>query len=553
MYRRKMHINGPKSVPVRNEEEEVIGMKIHHLDSVSPTMPNGTPQLFVAIQHGPDNSKRLLELIKEGHQVNQLNRDHTTPLHIAAEKGYVRCICVLLEYGAEVDILDDYGYSPLIRACRGGKCKALKLLMDAGANLELCNETGQTVLHYSILAKPTGCLDTILRHPLAKRVINAKDHDGNTPLMSALMLLPNDRGMAMTLIEAGANISIANGYGLQAIHYAASYSSPELINKLLDAGSNINAKDAFGITPFVMSIKCDNAPAIQTLIDRGCNTLSIDGLNATALTMATMMNHLDCVRILLNYAEDPDELGFIGQSALMGACYQSNIAMVDLLLNANADPNIVSRQGTTALINALIKVTPENASHRHEIVKRIIKAGADVNYRVKGAAYYTEVTNGRNCPLSFSIASGYISLVTILMNAGADVASSEIDQWKEFPATNDTFEHIIDGVAFLPHLKSFYRNPRTLKHICRAHIRSYLGQNVHIEHTINSLEVPKLIREYLSFSDIEIKDYNMETCKEQVCDPGIYLPLMPTVMTCGLLAIERQFGFHKFSSQTTSL
>ena len=288
---------------------------------------------------------------------------------------------------------------------------------------------------------------------------------------------------------------------------------------------------------------------MKVLIDRGCDTLSIDGLNATALSLATLMNHIECVRLLLENNEDPNDLGYFGQSSLMGASYQSNLKMVDLLLKADADPNLVSRQGTTALVNSLIKITPENVKQRHLVIIRIIRAGANVNYRVKGAAYYTEVTNGRNCPLSFCIASGYLSLVNIIMNAGAEISPCEIEEWQNTASCKETFAHFYNSDAFLDPLKKCYQSPRNLKHICRAEIRNSLGEGTMIESGISKLHVPPMIRDYLSFCDLEKIEHDDQTCIQLGDDPGIYQPT-PIVMACGLQAIEREFGFHKFPTET---
>ena len=550
-----MHINGPKSQGARNEASlEVVGMKIQHFDTETSATSSMTSRLIAAIQHGPDDARRLEELIKEGNHVNQMDRNKTTPVHVAAEKGYVKCLDVLVNHHANLNVLDDYGYSPLMRACRNGKCKAFTKLLDAGADISLCNETGQNVAHFCAFIEDAGCLDIILQHPDSKKIIEAKDSDGNTPLLSSLTYVgrPKDTTSVVKLLEAGANVSVQNSYGLRPLHYAASHNTPDMVHKILDKGCDINVEDKTGQSAFVLSVKCGNAPAMQALIERGCDTLSIDGLNATALSMATLMNHIDCVRILLDNGEDPDDLGYFGQTSLMGASYQSNYAMVDLLLKANADPNIVSRQGTTALVNSLIKVTPENVRHRHDVVKCIVRAGADVNYRVKGAAYYTEVTNGRNCPLSFAMSSGYLSLVNIMMNAGAEVSAGEIEEWRVKERNGDNMAHFYSGGAFICPLKKCYQTPRNLKHICRAKIRESMGIGTEIERAIKEIRVPKLIKDYLNFSDLDNIGYDDETLVELGDDPHIYQPT-PTVMACGLQAIEREFGFHKFSSESTTL
>ena len=538
-----MHINGPKSSSQQTGTESgVIGMKIQHLDRDATNMT----RILTAIQHGLDNAQQIKDLIAEGNDINRQDRYKATALHIAAEKGYTNSIEVLTNNGANLDVVDMYGYTPLIRACRTKQIKAFQQLVNAGADLTIQNDNKMTVLHFASQSDNTSCLDIVLAHKDKRKVLDMPDQDGNTPLILSLTVIGQNKA-ALRLIENGAALEIKEThYGMQAIHYAANNKSPLIVEALLDGGVDINVEDKSGNTPFVLALKGNNAEIVKILIDRGCDTLSIDGLNATALSLSTLLNHIECVKILLNNYEDPDELGYFGQTSLMGASYQSNIAMLNVLLQANADPNVVSRQGTTALVNAIIKVTDVNVHQRHDIVKRMVRAGANVNYRVKGAAYFTECTNGRNCALSFAIASGYVSLVNIIITAGAEVSPCEIDQWKN-TTSKEVYVHFYKSNMFLEPLRQAYCNTRSLKHICRAEIRASLGEGTEVEQAIPKLNVPRLIRDYLNYSDIENLCYDKSACITIGDDPGIYQPT-PTVMACGLHAIEREFGFHKFSS-----
>lgn len=51
-------------------------------------------------------------LIKAGANINQLNKDNLSPLHVAA-KNHVQMIKLLVEHGADVNMVDRCGYPPL--------------------------------------------------------------------------------------------------------------------------------------------------------------------------------------------------------------------------------------------------------------------------------------------------------------------------------------------------------------------------------------------------------------------------------------------------------
>ncbi|XP_043555866.1 ankyrin repeat and SOCS box protein 12-like [Chiloscyllium plagiosum] len=57
-----------------------------------------------------------------------------TPLRLAASKGHVSCLEILLRYGAEVDSLDVKAQTPLFTAVSGRHLHCVRALLRAGAN-----------------------------------------------------------------------------------------------------------------------------------------------------------------------------------------------------------------------------------------------------------------------------------------------------------------------------------------------------------------------------------------------------------------------------------
>ncbi|NP_001264599.1 ankyrin repeat and SOCS box protein 12 [Gallus gallus] len=57
----------------------------------------------------------------------------STPLHLAASKGHLRSLEVLLSHGAEVDSLDVKAQTPLFTAVSNGQLECVKALLEAGA------------------------------------------------------------------------------------------------------------------------------------------------------------------------------------------------------------------------------------------------------------------------------------------------------------------------------------------------------------------------------------------------------------------------------------
>lgn len=86
-----------------------------------------------------DNYRLLNELLHQERYKRFINSRSGwgipgTPLRLAASKGHMRCLEVLLAHGAEVDSLDVKAQTPLFTAVSKGHLDCVKALLDAGAN-----------------------------------------------------------------------------------------------------------------------------------------------------------------------------------------------------------------------------------------------------------------------------------------------------------------------------------------------------------------------------------------------------------------------------------
>ena len=70
----------------------------------------------------------------------KIQSTQTAALHIAASRGYIKMVKLLLHYNANSEIQDANGDTPMILAARRGKNKCVNVLVESGSNVDKVNE-----------------------------------------------------------------------------------------------------------------------------------------------------------------------------------------------------------------------------------------------------------------------------------------------------------------------------------------------------------------------------------------------------------------------------
>jgi uncharacterized protein len=69
---------------------------------------------------------------------------HGPLLTLAAVRGYLTMVEILLDFGADIEATDDLGQTPLICAARSGRTEVVSLLLDRGADIEAVDWFGKS-------------------------------------------------------------------------------------------------------------------------------------------------------------------------------------------------------------------------------------------------------------------------------------------------------------------------------------------------------------------------------------------------------------------------
>ena len=258
--------------------------------------------------------------------------------------------------------------------------------------------SGRTLLKASVIALPALLLVAIGLDGLAQDDVNQRKPDGSTPLQWAVY--EDDAAEVRRLIDAGADVSLANAYGASPMSLAAEVANTEILTLLLDAGANAESPNEEGMTALMAVARTGNVEAAKLLLEHGATVDAREGFGGqTALMWASARRHPAMIELLASHGADvdarstardyqrhitaegrPKSLDSGGFTPLLYAARENCGACVDALLAKGADIDLADPDGVSPLHIAVM-----NANW--DLAKKLVEAGADVDqWDIFGAA-----------------------------------------------------------------------------------------------------------------------------------------------------------------------
>lgn len=123
-------------------------------DPVAELLQFNTSKLFTQdMKHGgtplhwSSSREVLLELIDRGCDVNAVNFEERTALHVMVERNRLECVVALLSHEADIDVRDKDGNTPLHLAIQKKLVPIVQCLVVFGCDFDLKNRDDQTPRH----------------------------------------------------------------------------------------------------------------------------------------------------------------------------------------------------------------------------------------------------------------------------------------------------------------------------------------------------------------------------------------------------------------------
>lgn len=194
-------------------------------------------ELWEAAQKGDISG--VVRCLAKYEDLNHMNVNHynRTPLICAAIRGYVEIVKLLVERGADIDLVDDREQTALMYAKDKNYPAIVDLLLEA--EVDLSNIDIDTIIR-------AGNNKHFLSYLSKLRDVNAKDKLGWTVLMRVSM--HSHVHPVKMVLDRGADINATEQYGTTALHFAARSGNVEVVEYLLGRGAQINRQNNYGTT-----------------------------------------------------------------------------------------------------------------------------------------------------------------------------------------------------------------------------------------------------------------------------------------------------------------
>ncbi|XP_028813694.1 ankyrin repeat domain-containing protein 26 isoform X3 [Denticeps clupeoides] len=212
---------------------------------------------------------KLRQLAKKN-DLNQLDKENRTALHIACVNGHTDVVQFLVESKAKLNLCDNQNRSALMKAvqCQQDRCIAVLLEHEADPNLVDIN--GNTALHLAARIPSPSIAVLLLEH---EANINAQNKDGSTPL--SLAVEENHPEMAELLLKECADVNMKNLEKRSPLMIAACNGQISMVRLLLDYNADISVKDDKGWSSDDYAVMNGHHACSHLIIEHGTKRRSL--------------------------------------------------------------------------------------------------------------------------------------------------------------------------------------------------------------------------------------------------------------------------------------
>lgn len=259
-----------------------------------------------------DDLRFVLMMNSNNYNLNKVDKYGMTCLHWAVLGGNAKCVRLLLEKGADPNIVSQFSEAPLHIACRLGSSEIATLLIEYNANINIKTSKKISPLHYASLSGNCSIIQTILDADEYDQGVVEHDRDILTPLHYAVFKGQHKVvNLFLNYSESiGEDLFIGDANNMTPLHWAVALGEIECVREFLSVCDErqINLKDTSGRTALFYSVLCPNIEICRELLLHKADPNAQDNIKETPLFSAVSLNENTIVSLLLENGADPNIL-----------------------------------------------------------------------------------------------------------------------------------------------------------------------------------------------------------------------------------------------------
>ncbi|PSN55482.1 hypothetical protein C0J52_02600 [Blattella germanica] len=381
--------------------------------NVNTVLPEGITLLHLAVRE--HQTETVVKLVQLGADINLIDSKGKTPLHWAAEFGYLDPMQALIETYHIPDtsktVLDFPDVKPLykIRNFFNNLNKSKKEKVPCGEQTNLPNETVQSKVNKNV--------------PL-----HLRDHEGNTPLILAAK--EGHLNALLYLTAVGSVDDHQNKYGNTALTIAAGAGHDNIVSILLEKGCDVTcqaltaacASGQFSTAKLLLKASCYKDPLHAAAVNGQLEVIKLLVANYasldwrfsdddTVLHLVCAYGHVDALRYLIFVK--PSLLNCVnkkGETPFYTAVLNDRIKVVEHFINMQCSPETTTVNGYTPL-----HIASEQGNL--DVVSLLLNINMSLNV----------LNVHQETPLFLAASKGHSKIVNCLLEKGADSTLRAID------------------------------------------------------------------------------------------------------------------------------
>ncbi|XP_074522332.1 uveal autoantigen with coiled-coil domains and ankyrin repeats isoform X4 [Halichoeres trimaculatus] len=204
-------------------------------------------------------------LSKKGIIPTKLDVEGRSAFHLAATRGHLECLQLILGHNVDITATDATGKNALHLASRNGHSLCVQRLLQNNCPVGNVDLQGRTALHDAVMA---GCSSSVKLLCDSGASVNASDFDGRTPLVLATQMC-----------------------------------HPRICQLLLERGADITTRDKQNKTALILGCEFGCKDAVEVLLKNGIDVKTVDGLGHDAFYYARLSKNQELVAMVKSYLD----------------------------------------------------------------------------------------------------------------------------------------------------------------------------------------------------------------------------------------------------------